>query len=85
LTKKLGFNLNLSYQDAFLWESAYGTDTMPSYTLFNAQVNYRLPSLKTIVKIGGTNIGGQDYRTNYGSTYIGQTYYVSFIFNDLMK
>lgn len=85
LTEKLGFNMNLSYQDDFLWESDYGVANMPSYTVLNAQVNYKLPSLKTIVKIGGTNIGGQDFRTSFGSSYIGQTYYVSLIFDDLLK
>lgn len=85
LTEKLGFNMNLSYQDSFLWESDYGIADMPSYTVFNAQVNYKLPSLKTIVKIGGTNIGGHDYRTSFGSSYIGQTYYVSLVFDDLLK
>jgi outer membrane receptor protein involved in Fe transport len=85
LTEKLGFNMNFSYQDDFLWESQYGTATMPSYTVFNAQVNYKLPSLKTIVKIGGTNIGGSDYRTNFGSAFIGQTYYVSLVFDELLR
>jgi iron complex outermembrane recepter protein len=83
--KNLGFNLNFSYQDAFLWESEFGTATMPSYSLFNAQINYKLESLNTIVKIGGTNIGGSDYRTNYGSSFIGQTYYVSLVFDDILK
>ena len=85
LTKQLGFNLTLSYQDDFLWESYYGTAIMPSYTVFNAQVNYKLPSLKTIVKIGGTNIGGQDYRSGFGAPFIGQIYYVSLIFDELMN
>ncbi len=58
---------------------------MPSYTVLNAQVNYRLPNLKTIVKIGGTNIGRQDFRTSFGSSYIGQTYYVSILFDELFK
>ena len=85
LTKNLGFNINFSYQDAFLWESDYGTATMPSYSLIDAQVNYKLSAFKTIVKIGGTNIGGGDYRTNFGSSFIGQTYYVSLVFDDLLK
>ena len=85
VTKYLGFNINFSYQDAFLWESQFGTGTMASYGLVNAQVNYTIPSLKTVVKLGGTNIGGSDYRTNFGSSFIGQTYYVSLVFDDLLK
>lgn len=85
LTENLGFNVNFSYQDAFIWESDYGTATMPSYSLIDTQVNYKLSAFKTIVKIGATNIGGSDYRTNFGSTFIGQTYYVSLVFDDLLR
>ena len=85
LTKNLGFNINFSYQDAFTWESQYGTGPIDSYGIIDAQVNYKLPSLKTIVKIGATNLGGSDYRTSYGSSFIGQTYYVSLLFNELLK
>jgi len=85
VTERLGFNLTLSYQDEFLWDSLYGTATMPSYTLFNAQVNYKLPAIKTIIKLGGTNIGGQDYRTSFGSSFVGQTYYLSLVYDSLIK
>ena len=85
LTKNLGFNISVSYQDDFVWESLYGTATMPSYTLLNAQVNYKLRAFNTVVKIGGTNIGGSDYRTSFGSPFVGQVYYVSLLYNQLMN
>ncbi len=84
LTKNLGFNMNFRYQDTFLWESDYGRATIPSYSLFDAQINYNLSAFNTLIKIGGTNIGGSDYRTNFGASFIGQTYYVSIILNDLL-
>ncbi len=85
LTRRLGFQVNYRYQDSFFWESDYGSATMPSYGLLDAQVNYRIPDLKTMIKLGGTNIGGNDYRTNFGSTFIGQTFYVSLVFDEFMK
>lgn len=85
VVKNLGFNINFSYQDEFIWESLYGTGTMSSYSLIDAQVNYRLTSLKTMVKIGATNLGGSDYRTSFGSSYIGQTYFVSLVFDELLN
>ena len=85
ITKNLGFNLNMSYQDEFLWDSLYGMAMMPSYTLFNAQVNYKLPLFKTTIKIGGTNIGGDDYRTSFGSPFVGQTYYISLVYDALLN
>jgi outer membrane receptor protein involved in Fe transport len=85
LTQRLGFQVNYRYQDSFFWESAYGSATIPAYGLLDAQINYRIPAFKTIVKLGGTNIGGNDYRTNFGSTFIGQVYYVSLVFDQLTK
>jgi hypothetical protein len=41
--------------------------------------------MKTVVKIGGTNIGGGDYRTNLGSPFVGQTYYISLTFDEFLK
>jgi iron complex outermembrane receptor protein len=57
---------------------------VPAYGVVDAQISYLTP-LKTVVKIGGTNIGGGDYRTNFGAPFIGQTYYVSLTFDNLLK
>lgn len=87
LTKNLGFNVNFRYQDSFLWQSSYSTYnyTVPSYGLLDAQVSYRVSSIKSLVKIGGTNLGGNDYRTNLGSPFIGQMYYISITFDEFFK
>jgi iron complex outermembrane receptor protein len=84
LTKSLGFSVNFRYQDSFMWQSSYGVWQVPSYGVVDAQITYRTP-LKTTVKIGGTNIGGHDYRTNFGAPFIGQTYFVSLTFDELLK
>lgn len=85
LVKNLGFNLNYRYQESFLWQSFYGNATIPAYGVLNAQFNYRLSSIKTIIKMGGTNLGGKDYRTNFGAPYVGQTYYLSLVFDELLR
>jgi outer membrane receptor protein involved in Fe transport len=83
--RKFGFNVNYRYQDAFLWQSPYGTATIPSYGVLDAQLNYKLPAIKTILKVGGTNLGGNDYRTNFGAPYVGQIYYVSLLFDEFLN
>ncbi len=85
IAKNLGFNVNLRYQDAFLWQSSYGVWNVPAYGVVDAQVNYKITSIKTVVKIGGTNIGGADYRTNLGSPFIGQQYYISLTFDEFLR
>ncbi len=87
LAKNLGFNVNFRYQDAFLWQSSYSNYnyTVPAYGVLDAQVSYKVPSIKSMIKIGGTNLGGNDYRTNLGSPFIGQMYYISLTFDEFLK
>ena len=85
VAKNLGFNVNFRYQDGFYWQSSYGSWNVPKYGVVDAQVNYKITSMKTVVKIGGTNIGGGDYRTNLGAPFVGQMYYISLTFDEFLK
>ncbi|HEX6848803.1 MAG TPA: TonB-dependent receptor [Chitinophagaceae bacterium] len=82
--KRIGFNVNLRWQDEFYWESGGLADgTVKAYTTLDAQVNYKLPKIKSMIKIGGTNITNKFYQTGFGNPYIGGMYYVSFGYNIL--
>jgi iron complex outermembrane recepter protein len=85
IVKNVGFNVNFRYQDAFFWQSSYGNWTVPSFGVVDAQVNYKMVPIKTMFKIGATNIGGGDYRTNFGAPYVGQTYYISLTFDQFLN
>jgi outer membrane receptor protein involved in Fe transport len=84
IAKNIGFNVNYRYQQTFLWQSSYGVWNVPAYGVVDAQLSYKTP-VKTVIKIGGTNIGGGDYRTNIGAPFIGQQYYVSLTFDEFLK
>jgi iron complex outermembrane recepter protein len=81
LTKNLGFNVSYRYQEAFLWQSDFGDWTVPEFGVIDAQVSYKIPSIKTVLKLGGSNIGGGDYRTNLGGPFVGSQYYISLTFD----
>lgn len=68
--------------DEYVWESAFAVGNVPSFTVFDAQVNYRIPSLKTTLKLGGTNIGGSEYFTAVGTAPIGSLYYLGLTINN---
>lgn len=85
LTKNLGFNVNYRWQEEFEWFSSYGTWNVPAFGVLDAAVSYRVPAIKSIVKVGGTNLGNSDYRTNIGGPFIGQMYYVSVTFDQFFK
>ncbi len=85
VTENLGFSVNFRWQEAFLWESDFGIWEVPEFGVFDAQVSYKLSPIKTIIKLGGQNIGGSDYRTNFGGPFVGQQYYVSLTFDEMFK
>ncbi|HPM03479.1 MAG TPA: TonB-dependent receptor, partial [Candidatus Cloacimonadota bacterium] len=85
IAKNLGFNVSYRWQTDFLWQSTYGVWNVPEYGVVDAQINYRLTAIKTVLKVGGTNIGGGDYRTNLGSPFIGQMYYISLTFDEFFN
>jgi outer membrane receptor protein involved in Fe transport len=85
LTKNIGFSVNYRWQDSFLWESSYGNWNVPEFGVLDAQVSYRVSSIKSIVKLGGNNILGGDYRTNLGAPFVGQIYYISVTFDQFFN
>ena len=80
-----GFNINFRWQDTFLWESTFGIWNVPEFGVLDAQINYKISSIKTIVKLGGTNLFGGDYRTNLGAPFVGQQYYISLTFDEFLN
>lgn len=85
LFNNFGFNVNFRWQEGFLWQSSYGTWNVPEFGVVDAQINYKLSSLRSMVKIGATNLGGSDYRTNLGAPFVGQMYYLSLTFDEFLK
>ncbi|WP_299105937.1 TonB-dependent receptor [uncultured Winogradskyella sp.] len=83
LFKNFGFNVAYKFSDDYFWEATFGDGIVPEFHTFDAQINYKIPSLKSIIKIGGTNIGGKEYFTIFGSGYIGSMYYASWTINNL--
>ncbi|MGJ8549020.1 TonB-dependent receptor [Winogradskyella wichelsiae] len=83
LFKNFGFNVAYKFSDDYFWEATFGDGIVPEFHTVDAQINYKIPSLKSTIKIGGTNIGGKEYFTVFGSGYIGSMYYASWTINNL--
>lgn len=79
--KNVGFNVNYRWQDKFVWFSSFAGGEVPSFGTIDAQVNLKVPSVNTVVKIGGSNILNKYYITSYGNPEVGAMYYVSLAFN----
>lgn len=82
LFKNFGFSVNGRWLDKYRWVSPFVKGDVASRTVIDAQVNYRIPSIKSKFKIGGTNLLGKEYLVAPGTGQIGKLYYISWIIND---
>lgn len=83
LFKNFGFNVAWRWSDNYYWESSFGDGEIPAFHVVDAQINYRIPSLKSSIKVGGTNLLQDEYFTAFGTGYIGSQYYISWTINNL--
>jgi hypothetical protein len=81
VTKNLGFNLNVRWNTEYLWQSSFGDGMIPENTVFDAQINYGVPKLKSVIKLGATNLFGKDYLQVVGAGMIGKMVFASWTIN----
>ncbi len=81
LFKNFGFGLNYRWSDSYFWEASFGDGDIDSFSVLDAQFNYSVPSMKSVFKVGGSNILGDEYVTAFGTGNIGSIYYVSWTIN----
>ncbi len=74
LFKNFGFGINYKYLESFLWESSYVDGIVPERNLLDAQINLTIKDFN--IKLGGTNLFGDEYYAAPGAGLVGSTYYI---------
>ncbi len=82
LIGNLGFRIDYKYQTAYEWQSSFADGTVPARSLLDAQLSYNLKKYKTKIKLGGTNLTGQEYLPAPGTGKVGSMYYIGLIYNN---
>lgn len=88
VTDNLGFNIAWRHQTAYDWTSTFNQmrpGRIDAYSVVDAQISYKILPLKSIIKIGGSNIFNNRIYQAYGSPSIGAMYYVSLTFDELLR
>jgi len=89
LYRNLGFSVAYRWSDEYLWQQSFisgiNDAIVPSFSTLDAQVSLKMPNIKSILKVGGSNVTNNRYRQIYGGPYIGAIYYVSLTFDELLK
>ena len=83
LFKNFGFNVSYRFSDDYFWEATFGNGVVPEFHVLDAQLSYKIPSLKSQFKVGATNLTGDEYFTAFGTGFIGSMYYASWTINNL--
>jgi outer membrane receptor protein involved in Fe transport len=79
--KRIGFNVGYRWQDEFFYEADFTNGTIPAIHTVDAQVSYKFPSTKSILKLGANNLLNQYYTNGVGNSIVGGLYYISFGYN----
>jgi hypothetical protein len=91
------FNVVYRYQQEFEWLASIGSNAIntsvdpskrpviPAYGTLDAQISKKLPSMKSILKLGGSNLVGTQYTTGWGNPTVGAMYYLSLTFDELLN
>ena len=81
IAKNLAFNVNYRWQDEFYWNSSFAAGTVSAFGTLDGQINLKVPSVNSMIKIGASNLLNKYFITSYGNPGIGAMYYVGFTFN----
>ncbi|MEJ7828762.1 MAG: TonB-dependent receptor, partial [Segetibacter sp.] len=79
--KNIGFNVMWRWQDKVDWQGTFAAGEIPAFGTLDAQVNYKIPSVKSVIKIGGSNVLNKYYYSAFGNPRIGAIYYISLGYN----
>ena len=79
--KRAAFNVTYRWQDTFFYNGDFANGQVPAINMLDAQISYKFPQFKSVLKIGGNNILNQYYVNAIGNAQVGGLYYVSIGYN----
>ncbi len=79
--ENFGFNISVRWTDEYLWQSNFVEGMVPENTVLDAQVNYAFPKLKSVLKVGASNLFGEDYEQVLGAGKIGSLWFAQITIN----
>jgi hypothetical protein len=78
---RIGFSIAYRWQDAFYYESDLANGFVPAFHNLDAQVSYKFPEIKSLIRIGANNLLNQYYSNAIANPSMGGLYYVAFGYN----
>lgn len=88
VTDRIGFQVAWRWQDAYDWVGTFNQlrpGRIEAFSIVDAQVSYKVPELKSLIKLGANNLFNNQVYQAYGSPSIGAVYYISITFDQFMR
>ncbi|HXB91266.1 MAG TPA: TonB-dependent receptor [Puia sp.] len=79
--KRFGFSILYRWQDSYYTESDFRQGNVKAFGTVDAEINYKLMDIRSMIKIGATNLLDHYYISQFGNPAIGGMYYVSYAYN----
>lgn len=81
ILKDWSVNINYRWQQSMYYESDFVVGDLPAFGALDAQISRRLPKIKSLIKLGASNLLNKYYQNGVGNPSIGGLYYISFGYN----
>ena len=79
--KRFGASATYRWQKSYFYQGDFANGNLPDVHNVDAQISFKLPTTKSIIKLGANNILNQYYYNAIGNSQVGGLYYVSFGYN----
>jgi len=83
--RNTGFSVSWRWQSGFDWQSPLANGYVNAYDVVDAQINYRMPAIHTVFKLGAGNLLNRKYTQYEGGPEIGGLYYFTVVFDNNFK
>lgn len=80
--KGFGFSVSHRWSEGYKWKSTFGEGDISAINVTSAQVSYTVPESSVRIKLGGSNMFGNEYQTAYGLPTVGAQYFIKMTFNE---
>lgn len=79
--KRMAFSIMYKWQDAFYYEGDFANGDVNAIHTLDLQLSLKVPSAKTLIKIGANNLLNEYYTNGMGNSVVGGLYYISLGYN----
>ena len=61
-----------------MWDGELANAPVNAFTTVDAQVSYNIPKIRSMIKLGGSNIFNHYYKNAFANPEVGGLYYIGF-------